>query len=367
MLAKPKLNINMVAKLAGVSTTTISNFINCTEKFPISKEKQARIMGIMREHNYSVNSSSSMIRRKKQLPGQVVFIYGNYVENKAFRVIQNPMISQLLLSLNSAIMDDFSFSLDVRSLMNENSLSEWNEVLLDAKCVINYGQLNPILGQLVQRKNIPFLIISDTEPDTLIDRCGDQIEADMVYWETRKHPEILLDHLRSLGVKKTVYISSWNVLSNRENFFALEAQAKIDSYNDYLKMHSDISGNVITPPIPDNYETLYEIRNTYNLLMERPEILKNVDAVLAHNDAVAQGVIAALHNLHLTPGKDVMVTGEGNFAEFRYTIPAVTTVTYDSQELVNKTCGLIRKKLNYHRYYGEKNLIPSHIISKETT
>ena len=47
-----KININTIARLAKVSTSTVSSFINGTEVFPFSPETRLRVKEAMRELNY---------------------------------------------------------------------------------------------------------------------------------------------------------------------------------------------------------------------------------------------------------------------------------------------------------------------------
>lgn len=367
MAATEKVNINTIARLAEVSTTTVSNFINCTESLPISSEKKRRILEAMQKHNYRPNSSSSMIRRKKLLPGKGVFIYGNHVACPVFEIIPNPMVRQLLQYLSGALMKHFGLALEVRALMNETSIDEWNEILVDAEFVINYGRLNPYLYKLAARKNIPFIVISEEDSISRNLNWDEEPEADFVYWDNCEHAKLLMGLLRNKGARRTFYISSWNVAVNHKDFFAIEAENKIAGYREYLAAHPEMSGEVIIPPIPPIIDMYYEIRNTAALLESRPEILENADAILAHNDIVARGVIATMTKQGLTPGKDIMVTGEGDFREFRHDIPAVTTVTYDHEALTREVCGLLKMKMSSCCYYGKKILIPSHVIERQTT
>ena len=58
-----KININTIAKTAKVSTTTVSNFINGTEVFPISPDTRTRIKDAMRQLNYRPHIGGILMRR----------------------------------------------------------------------------------------------------------------------------------------------------------------------------------------------------------------------------------------------------------------------------------------------------------------
>ena len=71
-----KVNINTIAKTAKVSTTTVSNFINGTEVFPISRETRYRVKRAMLELNYRPHIGGVLMRRNAQRHSKVGFVFG---------------------------------------------------------------------------------------------------------------------------------------------------------------------------------------------------------------------------------------------------------------------------------------------------
>ena len=364
-MKKELVNINTIAKEAGVSTTTVSNFINCTETFPISEAKQEKILEVMRRFKYRPNSASCMMRRKKQMPGRAIFIYGNYPESPVFPVIQNPMLDQMLSELAVSLMKNLGVSLELRQIADISSRDAWNEALVDVEFVINYGLMHGYLCRLCRRKNIPLLAIAETMELAYHD-YDESFKPDFVHWDSSKHSAIMLDHLRSKGVRKTLYVSSWNVSKNRDRFYALEAEAKIKGYKKFNEDHAEMSGCVLTPPMPENTDIYYEIRNACASLLENRELLKGVEAVLAHNDIVAQGVVAALRELGLKPGKDILVSGEGDYSAFRYQIPSITTISYDKKFLSETVSSVFGKRRENPNMAPLDIYVPSLILEKES-
>ena len=175
-----------------------------------------------------------------------------------------------------------------------------------------------------------------------------------------------LDYLRSKGVRKTVYVSSWNVSKNRDRFYALEAEAKIKGYKKFNEDHAEMSGSVLTPPMPENTDIYYEIRNACSSILENRELLNGVEAILAHNDIVAQGVVAALRELGLKPGKDILVTGEGDYSAFRYQVPSITTISYDKTFLSETVSSVFGKRRESPEMTPFDIYVPSLIIGKES-
>jgi DNA-binding LacI/PurR family transcriptional regulator len=131
-MESPKLNINSIAKMAGVSTTTVSNFINRAETFPIGAEKRRRIMDAMRRVNYRPSAASGSLRRNSALPGKAVFIFGNNPESRSFATMRNPMLGELVSELDVKMAKKLGLSLEIRAIADENSFESWNESIADA-------------------------------------------------------------------------------------------------------------------------------------------------------------------------------------------------------------------------------------------
>ncbi len=363
---KSRININSIAKRAGVSTTTVSNLINGTEKIPISVAKRQRIMEVMRAANYRPSCASSQLRRKQHLSGCVVFIFGSYAALNAFDMVRNPMLGELIVRLDRDLRAGFGLVLEPRAVADEDSLRSWNETIADAEAVICYGRIDVKLLELTQRRNIPLVVIADTTTPVTRGVLEVPLLVDYVYWNAASHLETMIEHARARGARRLAFVSSWNIERNHKIGFAVEAEAKIAKFTEYVAAHPDLTGQLFCPPMPDNTAPYYEGRNAYDAIKGQEAFLTSADTIVGHNDFVAQGVIAALRDRGLVPGRDVKVTGEGDYPECRYLVPAVTTITYDRQALSTAVCGILKRKLADNRTLGERIPVASHILVRET-
>ncbi len=76
------LNLDDIAKLAGVSKTTVSSVLNGkADKYRISKATQAKVMAVVEQHNYQPNHSAAALRRGKSQ--SVGFIVPDF-ENRSY-------------------------------------------------------------------------------------------------------------------------------------------------------------------------------------------------------------------------------------------------------------------------------------------
>lgn len=362
-----KTDINDIARAAGVSTTTVSNYINATETIQISAEKQARIREAMRLARYRPNSASSLLRRKRELPGVGVLVFGNWLPAHPYDLLRHPMLGQLLADLDRASLQRFGMRLEARAVADDSSMDCWNNLLIDAQYVLCYGFLARPLHHLCERKNIPLIAIGETAEQSLREGFAAPPLVDRVYWDASSHLRLLLDHLRGRGARRLCLVSSWNIRANQPVGFAVEAEAKMDAFRAYLAGHPDMSGEIVSPPrVPDDIDMYHESRGACELLRARPDLLAGADAILGHNDIVAQGAVAALLEHGRRPGRDVLVTGEGDFAECRHLLPAVTTIAYDRTNAVEQVLGLVGRRLADNAASGLNLAVPSRLLVRET-
>ena len=228
---------------------------------------------------------------------------------------------------------------------------------MDAEYVINYEPLNSMLYDLLQRKNIPLLelstsgIIQHYNPNEAVSDGinprfinEEQAQADHVHWDIRKQTALLMDYIYKKGCRRPLLVPSWNIKANRRDFYGLDSEAKVEGFSDALKKYPEMRGEMVVPSVPADSSMHYELRNTYDTLRMHTDKLRQADAIVCHNDIVAQGAIAVLQELGIVPGKDVIITGEGDFPEFRHTIAPVVTCGCDRKKRMAEICRLIARR-----------------------
>lgn len=358
-------NINTIAKLAGVSATTVSNFINCSETIPLSRSTRDAIMEVMRRENYRPSAASGSLRRNSVLPGKVVFIFGSYPQCLPFHTCRNPMLGDLISALFVSLRQRFNLVLEPRAVEDEDNLQAWNETIADAGAVICYGKLDGRLFELSTRRNIPLVLVSDTKDVQVREFPGELPSLDCVHWDAASHLYQALSHVVAKGARHLAFVSSWNIQRNHPVGFAVEAEAKIAEFQTFVAAGDGLSGELFYPPMPEDVDSCLEGRNVYEHLQDKE--LRQFDAIVCHNDFVAQGTLAALREQGLVPGRDVLVTGEGDYPECRGEVPSITTVTYDKTKLAEWGCDILERRLADNHPADTHFLVPSHLFEREST
>ena len=359
-----KVNINTIAKTAKVSTTTVSNFINGTEVFPISAETRGRIRAAMRKLNYRPHIGGVLIRRQATRPGKVGFVMGEDCTQPVLFSAGIPLVQRFLLELEQVLFQKLGMSLEILSVGDEDSRTDWNERLLGLDCLINFGQINALMCDTLSRRNLPMIEVSSTERFRRHgDFSGVEDEFDLLYWRNDRQIEMAFEHFYAKGARRFLYMSSFNVRSQRPEFYGYDAQAKLDGFLRALAAHPDCTGTVLTPPMSGDFNMFREFAQVRELLASRPGALDDVEAVICHNDIVAHGVASCALERGRIPGRNLLLSGEGNFRELQYWYPVITTSSVDYPALTRRICELIRLRAEGSTDAFRREEIPTLLVN----
>ena len=333
-----KININTIAKTAGVSTTTVSNFINGTEVFPLSRDTRGRVRAAMRKLNYRPHIGGVLIRRSAAArPGKVGFVMGEDCRRPVLYTAGIPLVQRFLRELEVALTDRLNMGLEIIRVTDEDSREQWNSRLLDLDCVINYGQLHSLLCDTLSRRNLPMIEVYSAES---LRRHGDftgvEEEYDFLYWRNDRQIELLFEHFHRAGRRNFIFVSSCNIKALRPDYYGYDAEMKLEGFKRALAAHPDASGLVLSPRNAGDFNMFREFMLTRELLTREREALAGADAVICHNDIVAQGAASTVIELGRVPGKDIALSGEGDYREFQHWHPAIVTSCVDYAKLTDR-------------------------------
>ena len=340
-----KININTIAKTAKVSTTTVSNFINGTEVFPISSDTRGRVKSAMRKLNYRPHIGGVLMRRNAPRRGRVGFVMGEDVRSPILHTAGIPIVQRILCELEKALDERLDMNLEILRIKDEDSRAEWNARLLDLDCVINFGQVNNLLCDSLSRRNLPMIEVYSAES---LRRHGDftgvEEEYDFLYWRNDRQIELLFEHFHRAGRRNFIFVSSCNIKALRPDYYGYDAEMKLEGFKRALAAHPDASGHVLSPRNAGDFNMFREFMLTRELLTREREALAGADAVICHNDIVAQGAASTVIELGRVPGKDIALSGEGDYREFQHWHPAIVTSCVDYAKLTDRVCDLIRRR-----------------------
>lgn len=297
-MAKPdkkRVTINDVARLAGVSSQTVSRVVN---NHPyVSEDTRRRVQHAIHELDYHPNRAArSLVTQRTHMLGIISFGMHYYGPAQMVNNIEQ-----------AAQKRGYGLSFSTVTTLTLDNLSRAMEVL-GARSVDGLVFITPVVGvshsDLARMcRGVPFVQI-DTQrlshsPSVVIDQ----------YYGM----QLATQHLIDLGHRTLVEISG------PLNWFG--AQARHQSWLDTLH-GADVTPG---PYVEGDWSARSGYEATRRLLAKRP----GFTALVAANDQMALGAIQALHERGLRVPEDVSIVGFDDVPEAAYYTPPLTTVRQD--------------------------------------
>ena len=303
MLTKNKITIKDVARVAGVSTQTVSRVLN--NRSDVSVETRSRVQKVISSLSYSPNVFARNLSRGRSntlgVIGYGLFFYGP---------------SSVLTGIESKA-NELGFSLTL-SLIDRVEPSKVDRIVYD------------FLSRRVE--GIIWAVPSDiTAFDWLADKFA-RVQTPLIYinkgsngsdhvtaLDNRLGGRLATEHLLQQGYKRIGIItgpSTW-----------WEAQERLNGWQEAIEAagYSNIDSLIIegdwNPPSGDV--------GLHALLDRDPEI----DAVFVSNDQMALGAIQAARSLGLNIPEKLGIVGFDDIPEAAYFYPPLTTVRQDTRKL----------------------------------
>ena len=305
-----KLTSVQIAKLAGVSRSTVSRVINGYENVP--KVTYDRVMKVIRENNYHPHLSGQLLVGKKT--GTLGFFW---IKGKGGRIVHDELASSFLVQVieSAAQMGYLVLTCILEDLRDPENIDWINKIFMqgriDAGIFIGVDNDEPLLEELIAGGNVVGIFDHFHPNRTEPNRISVNFEEDA--------GGKIIDYLHNLGHKKISLIlggmERYSSVKRKESFLAAMKRNGIEIRPEWMCI-----GGI------DELEGYYA---TKNLLAKTIGDLPT--AICANNDAVAFGVYRALEEANIAIPQQISVTGiDGHI---RKLTPMLTTYAFDYHEL----------------------------------
>ncbi|MBY7142603.1 LacI family DNA-binding transcriptional regulator [Virgibacillus sp. NKC19-3] len=312
-------NINDIAKLAGVSVSTVSRVLN-NHKY-VSDEKREAVLKVMEEKKYTPNKNAiDLIRGKTKTIG-VILPYNN-----------NPAFDQLLNGiLNKALENDFLITMLPSKYDQEKEL----EYLEKLKSKLFDGII------ITSRAN-------DWETIIPYSAFGPIVSCEYV-----QHHEIGCSYTE----RYSSFLDTFQLLKNKGHHAVAFTTARIDSNSTkkIIQAYREVFGEIPPGYHISNCQCLEDgcdAGKQFLRLSERPT------AIYANGDEVASGVYLNVKAKKWGIPKDLAIIGQENQSVGIGL--GLTTVDHQLTKIGEQACSLIIKKSN------KKVEIPYRIIERDS-
>lgn len=287
--------IRDIAKIAGVSTATVSRVINSPTT--TSEHIRKKVMAVIEEYNYVPNQMAKNLFSMTS-NSLAIFVYD----------MENPFFSSLVKKLNNIA---FKNKYTLLICDTENNIDKEREYLKYCQSIRTSGII------LTEGVNYDLYSLDNQQTIACLDRCTNE-QFSTIRSNNEKGIKLLVDYLYNLNHRKIAFAGAMDEFQT--------ATERKNSYIKSLKFH-DIEINeeyIFTGNF--NHETGVKALDYFWSLSDKPT------AILCANDQIAKGLIMEAYKLNISVPSDLSVVGFDGI-DSTYFYPRITTIKQDIDEI----------------------------------
>jgi DNA-binding LacI/PurR family transcriptional regulator len=295
--------IREIAKLAGVSPSTVSRVLN--RKGNISKQTQSRVISVARSLGYPVPSDRSKAEGA-MAAGTVAIVYNRRLSP----LVTDPFYGAVVAGIEEGLQE-LGYRVFLRSIDSANG----HTGLFEQDSSGNHND-----GLLLVGCDASLDIVSESKkrdiPVVLVDNESKEGRVDCIVSDNEAAAKKAMQHLYALGHRKIGFIGgpqSHVSLAQRYKGYVSTLQG---FGIDFRKRWVVFAESVETHGPEIGYEGTHK-------LMDGPE---SPTAIFADNDMTALGALKALHEKGIKVPEEVSVIGFDNIEVSAHTHPPLTTM-----------------------------------------
>jgi LacI family transcriptional regulator len=275
-----ELTIKDIAKIAGVSTMTVSRVIN-NERY-VKTETKDRVLKTISEYGYEPNFFAKSLKSKKSKT--IGLIIGD-VENPYYSRLAKGVIDVAEASDYNVIVCNSKYNAE----LSEKYVNMLIKKGVDGVLIATVDVYNELVNKL-NKRDIPFVLIT---------RKLDLPAINYITADDYLGGQIAAQYLVNLGHKKIFFLKAANVWGANE---------RIRAFTDVLKENNIYYDDGYFSDYLENLEQSYNV--TKKFLSEEKN--KNFTAIIGGNDFLAIGAMEAIIESGLNIPEDISLIGYDN-------------------------------------------------------
>ncbi|MGO3604227.1 MAG: LacI family DNA-binding transcriptional regulator [Enterococcus malodoratus] len=318
-----KVTIKDIARIAGVSVSTVSRAINDDNE--VSKKTKEKIDAIIREQNYRPSMlARGMVSKRTNMIALIV------------SDITNPYFYQFIANIEETLIDQgYTLSLFDTQTANAHSDSKKKEIEINIFKQIQENNFDAVilLGGLIDQVTLDDEYLTGLQnlandiPTIIVGRRISQLNnknAKIIFIERDQElvTQFLVTHVIKKGYKKIAFIGG--------NASGWVTVARVNAFRNTLRQHGLAFDEQRV--VNNNFYAQDGYDGVLHLLERNVEF----DAIIAINDRVAQGVIRGLIDV-VEESTKIGVASCEHFTESIFNNPRITSVDHNLKDLSKLT------------------------------
>lgn len=328
--------IKDVAKLAGVSPSTVSRVLNSKGPSAASEKTKEKIWKAVRETGYSVNESARELRKPKNVNEAQKYSV-DCIMARELSYFLDPFLSSVRHVIEEEL---FKNSYRLRAQFGLSDLAEYVRTSSEKKdAAVILGRIDAANLKILKKAYTHLIYVGLQDLD---------LEIDSVMCSGYNAVVSLMDYLYSLGHRKICYLGE---TKDEQRY-----NAYVDSLN-RLQLPFDRQRVV---------DVLFTPTDSYDGL--KRALAKGFDctAIICANDTSVVGVLKALKEAHMDVPGDVSIAGINDVENVRYLEPMMTTISFPIEEMGKHVVRLLMDRINHKHFCPVKLYLPGQLIIRDS-
>jgi LacI family transcriptional regulator len=328
------VTIGEIAKIAGVSKTTVSRVLNNKPDVdPVTREK---ILGLIAEYDFQPNAFAVAISQQKSRH------IGLLIPHEAEYVFSNTFYTEVMRGVSTEV-DAKDYYLVMCYAHEINYLDIYRQKRVDGFVLLSPGSFHHHIIQSLNASEVPFVStakVSDEENMVYVD-------VDNLYGA-----RLMMEHLVSLGHRRIAYIGKPTL------------QSSIDRLNGYRSVLQE--NGIPEDPSLEMVVDTSSAESGRNFTLELLHREVRPTAIFLANDVMAFGALQAIQEFGLRIPLDISVGGYDDIPFAKFVHPALTTVHQPSFEKGVHAARLLIQQLE-SKIQPQTMLLPVELVVRGST
>ncbi len=329
-----KVKIKDVAKVAGVSTATVSHVINKTRY--VSDETTDRVLHAMKQLNYRPNHAARSLRSSKtNTIGFIIPVHKEDTSKTFFMSIAEGLEETLrkrgyhVIISNSK--EDFEHEIEQVQLLNHQIT---DGIILATTCH-DFDELKDYL--------------EEDHPLVLIDRIPNGYDGDSVTIDSYRGTVEAIQYLKESGYRRIGFAGADLSIST--------AKERLQGFRDILQPEADLEDRIfISRP---TYEDGYQIASKL--------IEQGLDAVFSANNVLTTGIMHYLVEHDISIPEDIAVITFDNTEWTQIISPSVTVVEQPAYQMGVEAANIILERIESPDNEPIQTVLKPTLIKRKST
>ncbi|MBS4191963.1 LacI family DNA-binding transcriptional regulator [Bacillus sp. FJAT-49705] len=325
--------IKEIAKLANVSSTTVSRVLNNDESFSVSEETRNKILSIAKELGYK-----TLIERHQQ---KQKIIY-------RIALIYHPII------FKDFIDSDYYFSIrkGIEHLCLQYNIELVNNpVTSHEKITELHGVI--ILGNYSKHEIDYFLEGVETKHVVIVGNCPDDQKFDSIWFHTRMAVQQGVEYLQKYGHQTIGYMGA------KQHIEIPEEERRDVIFKHCLERNGDFDSSIVYIGEPGE-------KSGYELMVKAIQSNKLPSAFFIANDPIAIGALKALNEAKIKVPEQISIVSLDGHPFTALTNPPLTSIHVPTEFMGATAIELLIERLEKERKIAKKVIVPTQLVERDS-